>query len=204
MILELKELSSRIGTNLSLEKKCFEESQIVRMRSILHAKNAGDLLIEARNKLRAATKETPIETDLGIMTCFKDFYESQKLTKRTVYRYIKLAEHWDIVLKLGMQDESNAQTLGNCMRLVRTLHVIDWYLGKQEQGVDESLLTLDLYWLEQQPVNNGPSKKQLIEQISSLQDMLLETQAELSLLKKENEQLRANYKKIVTQPIHNS
>jgi hypothetical protein len=130
----------------------FNESQRLRISSTAYYKEAGEYLIQIRELLKVAKPSKPCETDLGVFRSFNHFLtekaeECLGVSRRTAYSYIKLAENWDIVLKLGMQDISDDK-LPNAMRVCRTLQVVSWYKKKVKAGADPDTLTLDLYWAE--------------------------------------------------------
>jgi hypothetical protein len=171
---------------ISLHDSKFDDSQRLRMEAILALKCAGDALIKIRSALKDATKTNPIETDLGVFRSFNHFLdEGFKDMKRTYcYKCIKLAENWDIVLKLGMQDCSDSKSLSKSMRLSRTLRIIDWYLEQTAASRPEEELTIDQYWLEQdqQQTHAGLTKRQLqleLEKAQVLIEQLLTENANL-------------------------
>lgn len=161
----------------------FQESQLKRIEAIAALKACGDALIAIRNGLAPASKSTPVETDVGTFTSFREYLNAGTLnfSVQSAYKYIKLAENWDIVLRLGMQDEKNAE---KCMRLIRTLKIIDWYKSKLEEGWDEELLTLDLYWEEEnssKPSSDRPTYKELQIEVSYLRSRVKELEARLEV-----------------------
>lgn len=112
----------------------------------------GTCLIAIRESFAASRLSEPLQTDLGTFRSFNHFLtekgeECLGISRRTAYNYIKLAENWDIVLKLGMQDISKDK-LPNAMRVSRTLQIVSWYKKKVKAGADPDTLTLDLYWAE--------------------------------------------------------
>lgn len=201
MILTLSELVTKLSECISSEKSCFKQKQLLRMKSIYYAKNAGDILIRVRELLVNASEQNPIETDIGVFCNFKEFYLQQGLKKATVYRYIKLAENWDIVVKLGMQDQENAENLGKCMRLMRTLRIIDWYLEQVAAGRPEESLTLEQYWLDEEAAAAArqessqarhAQQEDLAQQLSTVQgELFLANQKlkELDILKQKVKEL---------------
>lgn len=130
----------------------FKQSQQLRIESVAFYKEAGEYLIQIRSLLKGAKPSKPCETDFGSFNSFNHFLtekgdELLGITKRTAYNYIKLAENWDIVLKLGMQSMADAD-VDNSMRICRTIKIVTWYKAKIKTGADPNTLTLDLYWLE--------------------------------------------------------
>lgn len=196
MTISLTQLTDEIKAFLQLEKDSFKESQVIRMRSIEQARQVGERLVTCRELLKEATRNNPVLSDVGTFSSFKEFYESQGFSKRTVYRYIKLAENWDIVIKLGMQDTTNPQNLKHCMRLVRTVHVIDWYLDKLEAGAAEESLTMEQYWLDNSPDNTGPTKRQLSELVEALQEQVAMQSARIAQQSKELEEVKGEKQKL--------
>jgi hypothetical protein len=126
----------------------FNVSQRHRMDYIFYAKEAGERLLEIKELLKGATKTRPVETDLGTYISYSDFLDKNDICRKTAHNYTTLAENWEVVLKLGMQDKEKEENLGNSMRLCRTLEIIVWYKKKVEEGYPEDLLTLAAYWDE--------------------------------------------------------
>jgi hypothetical protein len=149
-------------------KVCFDKSQILRIKSIHYLKEAGEALLAVRSLLKPASRKAPVE---GYVS-FADFLKKNDWNRDTAYRYIKLAENWDVVLKLDMQNVSE-KTLANSMRICKTLEIIDWYKKKIKAGADASTLTLKLYWLEQK---GGKEKKasQPYDELRRERDLYLE------------------------------
>lgn len=167
----------------ALHESKFKESQLKRIEAIAALKGAGDALISIRTLLATASKDNPKLTDLGTFTSFREYLESGTLnfSVQSAYRYIKLSENWDIVLKLGMQNVEHAD---KSMRLIRTLKIIDWYRAKVADGWDEELLTLDLYWEEdnnRSPRVDRPTYRELQAEVSYLRSRVNELEALLSV-----------------------
>jgi hypothetical protein len=176
------------------------------MKHIKSAKEAGELFSIIKKMLVGASKNNPVETDIGTFTSWRNFIETQGLCRETIDNYIKLAENWDIVLKLGMQDASNIDGLKNSMRVCRTLKIIKWVLQKKKSFRDslpydlteeernqaledyEATLTVQQYWEEQEAelsaTQAGPTKRQLQEQLEF-------TQTQLALALDKIDQLKA-------------
>lgn len=187
-MLILTQLTSRANAMFSSHDNLFNESQKLRVAALASYKAAGDALIAIRELLKPASKLNPIETDLGTFTSFSQFLDSGHIeTKKTsAYASIKLAENWDIVLKLGMQDTTDMKTLSKSMRLNRTLRIIDWYKANVELGRNESELTLDQYWLEAEgsaPMSSGPTKRQLEQELQSARVTITQLESEVAALK---------------------
>lgn len=179
---------TRAEAMYDLHETKFKESQLLRMEAISALNECGKALIEIRTALAGATKTKPVETDLGVFGSFSEFLNSNqtKFSARYAYQYIKLAEHWDIVLKLGMQDTTDEKTLQKSMRLNRTLRIIDWYKAKLDDGWDEELLTLDLYWQEDEQhkvtPSSRPSYKELQLEVNYLQSKVMDLQKHITTL----------------------
>lgn len=153
--------------------KQYVEAQLTKMRAIESYKQSGDRLIKLRSLLKTATKNNPVETDMGVFTGWEDYLKRTEWSRSSANEYITLAENWDIVLKLGMQDTTNAETVKKCMRLCRTLKIIRWYKEQITAGRPEEELTLDVYWLEEEnPQSTGPSKKQLQAELEHYKQLL--------------------------------
>jgi hypothetical protein len=182
--LRKKYIEYKIQTLEALKKKetaslYLKDIGIIKPNHIETCKYKGDCLIELRTLLKPATKRSPLETDLGTFTGWEDYLKQTGWSKTNANDYINLAENWDIVLKLGMQDTTNAETVKKCMRLCRTLKIIRWYKTQLELGRPEEELTLDQYWLEQEaPRVEGPTKKQLQEEVDQLRESLAQLKAE--------------------------
>lgn len=147
----------------SLGDSAFKESQKIRMKSLSHYKDAGDYLLQIRDLFHGATRTKPYVSEVGTFKSFSHFLKLKSdellgMSRRTAYNYIKLAENWHVVLKLGMQSVDDSK-VKNSMRICRTLIVIDWYNDKIKAGADADTLTLDLYWLEQNNKKDKKSKK---------------------------------------------
>lgn len=176
-----------------LSDETFNESQRVRIDYILYAKQSGDNFLKIKQALQKATRYNPIElSGVGTFTSFQNFLEHLEETRgvkaSTIKEHVILAENWDIVLKLGMQDKENVHKLKNCMRVARTLKVIRWYKAKVKAGVPEELLTLELYWEEEEARVNGSesdglTKRQLQQKVTLLECRVAELEAELMLSK---------------------
>jgi hypothetical protein len=164
----------------------YDESQTLRIEAISAAYKAGLALIAIRDELKSkgASPTNPVETDLGTFTSFENYLLSDKATikKTAAYSYIKLAENWDVVVKLGMQDTTNPTTRKKCMRLCRTLKVVDWYKEQTTAGRPEEELTLDTYWeeVENHAQVGGLTKRQLQQQLEQTEAELAITRAQLA------------------------
>ena len=164
-----------------LHDQKFQESQLKRIEAIAALKEAGLALIQIRELFATATpnSEGLIETDDGNFKSFKAYLKSGALafSSRSAYNYIKLADNWDIILDLGMQDPHNAD---KCMRLCRTLKVIDWYNRKLEEGWEPEYLTLDLYWSEDNAPNGYESRPNYKNLYEEAQATIARLEAELN------------------------
>lgn len=183
-----------------LSDETFNESQRVRIDYIRYAKQSGDNFLKIKQALQEATRYKPKELPgVGTFTSFQNFLEHLEETRgvkaSTIKEYVILAENWDVVLKLGMQDKENIDKLKNCMRVARTLKVIRWYKAKLKEGIAEDLLTLERYWEEEEAKINeaesgGLTKKQLQQKVALLECRIAELEAEL-MLSKQNVPQRA-------------
>jgi hypothetical protein len=168
-------------------EKHYEEAQLTKMRAIYSYKLAGDKLIELRALLKPATKNNPLVTDMGVFTGWDHYLKETGWTKSNAHDYITLAENWDIVLSLGMQDTTSPETVKKCMRLCRTIKVIRWYKTKLEQGYKPEQLSLDLYWEEVEGKSRaaGPTKRELQAELDSLRVIVKSQEQEIALLKQQ-------------------
>jgi hypothetical protein len=168
-------------------EKHYEEAQLTKMRAIYSYKLAGDKLIELRNLLKPATKSAPITTDMGVFTGWDHYLKETGWTKSNAHDYMTLAENWNIVLTLGMQDTSSPETVKKCMRLCRTIKIIRWYKEKIAAGYAKDQLTLDLYWEEQeQPKQTGrPTYRELQAEVKALKAEVDKLRTELTKYKLE-------------------
>jgi hypothetical protein len=180
-MLSITQLHDSAMASKAKAEKEYELAQRTKMRAIQHYKDSGDALIQIRNLLKPATKSNPVETDMGTFTGWEDYLRQCGWSKTTANDYINLAENWGIVLKLGMQDDTDAETVKKCMRLCRTLKVIRWYKEQLAAGRLEEELTLDTYWSEIENHNTeGPTKRQLQIQLEQTQAELAATKAQLA------------------------
>jgi len=176
-------IESVIKEKYEQHQRLFDESQRLRMESLLALYECGLALIELRDKLKVATKENPLVTDKGAFTSFVEYFDQADypFSRRYAYEYIKLAENWHVVIKLGMQDSKH---LKRSMRLCRTLKIIDWYNQQIAAGTDESELSLDLYWQLEDAAKldrSGPTKKQLLDRIAQLESYVEQLLNELTI-----------------------
>lgn len=156
----------------------FNESQLIRMRYILSAKEAGARFAIIKKHFNEVGQRKPKVTDMGTFNTWEEFCESQGYSYKTIDNYIKLYENWDIVLKLGMQNADNVEDLGKSMRVCRTLKVINWYKKEKGKGRPEEELTIKQYWID----NEAQLEQKKLE--------ALEKNEQLSMLKNEVETLR--------------
>ena len=182
---------------LELSNEKFNESQRVRMDYILYAKQSGDKFLLIKKALAKATRYNPITLEgLGTYTSFNNFLEEYVEPKygiqpSTVKDHVKLAECWEIVLSLGMQDKSNTLSLSKSMRVARTLKIIRWYEKHVDNGVPADQLTLERYWEEEENKlreAEDPSvltKKQLTQRVQDLEMQLGIARTTISQLEKE-------------------
>lgn len=155
------------------------EAQKVLMQAIASLKAAGDSLVILREALNAGSEGSPVETDLGWFTSFDDFInKSPELSNRDVQGCIKLAENWDTVLKLGLQDDTQLVTVMSAVPFERTLEIIDEYNNCVAQGADPDSLDLTMFlddWeLEDRLEILKEERYHLEDERSRLKDRLVE------------------------------
>ena len=129
----------------------FEESQDLRRKSLIIYRESGQGFCEIKALLQSASKNNPVETDMGSFTSFHDYLTKNGLEKNKVNRYMYLAENWHIVEQIKLL-ETKA-----CFRLMISLKIIKWALDKLEvdplwEGIAED------YFKEQEALSK--SKKQ--------------------------------------------
>jgi len=169
----------------SLSEEKFKESQEIRKESLIAARDAGYQYLSIKRDLDDASKNNPIETDLGTFTSFRNFLESQNLSVTSVYRYIKLADNWHVVESMRLM-ETKA-----CYRLIATLKIIDWFNKSVEEGEDPETLTYQRYWEELgEAASERKQKTQtLTERYQSLQEEYSELQTAYNKEKEKNKML---------------
>lgn len=155
---------------------------------IITYKEFGEALLVIQEKLKGATKTSPITTDLGVFTSFEDYlrqyyYENpaSKVKKTQARKYMFLAKHWYVAEAIKLFDEQG------CYRLEATLKVIRWALEKEEAGynledLDHSQFFAELY-AKKEPKQQSPYMEELIS-----------LRAEVDRLRVENELLKAQFK----------
>ena len=104
----------------------FEESQDLRRKSLIIYRESGQGFCEIKALLQSASKNNPVETDMGSFTSFHDYLTKNGLEKNKVNRYMYLAENWHIVEQIKLL-ETKA-----CFRLMISLKIIKWALDKLE------------------------------------------------------------------------
>ena len=129
----------------------FEESQDLRRKSLIMYRESGQGFCEIKALLEPASKNNPVETDMGSFTSFSDYQIKTGLNRMKVNRYMYLAENWHIVEQIKLL-ETKA-----CFRLMISLKIIKWALEKLEvdplwEGIAED------YFKEQEAISKG--KKQ--------------------------------------------
>lgn len=160
---------------LSIAKEAYDTSQQYRFKSLTHYKNSGEFLIKIREALRGASKLNPVVSDIGTFTSFEHYLQtfygrdSAAGLKRTQARnHMRLAENWDIVEDLKLQ-ESEA-----CYRLQITLKIITWGIKKRGAGYNLKELDHHLYFKEreelaaQQERTSKPTYAQLEKKVDEL------------------------------------
>lgn len=131
--------------------KVFEDSQDLRRKSLSMYRESGQGFCEIKALLESASKNNPVETDMGLFTSFSDYQIKTGLNRMKVNRYIYLAENWHIVEQIKLL-ETKA-----CFRLMISLKIIKWALEKLEANPDWEGTAED-YFKEQEAVSK--SKKQ--------------------------------------------
>jgi hypothetical protein len=160
---------------LLVAKEAYETSQSYRFKSLTHYKNSGEFLIKIREALRGASKEKPIVSDIGVFNSFEHYLQTfygknsnASLKRSQAWNYMRLAENWDIVEDLKLQ-ESEA-----CYRLQITLKIITWGIKKREAGYNLKELDHHLYFKEreelaaQQERTSKPTYAQLEKKVDEL------------------------------------
>lgn len=183
------------GMNNWLEgQKEYSTSQKHRKKSLVMYKDCGVEFLHIKNSLAGASKLHPVSSDMGEFTSFDHFlrehqsYESG-LKKTQIYKYIKLAENWDVVEELKLMEENAAY------RLEITMDLIRWGLEKRSQGYDLKELDHHLYFDEKrgkgEPDPKVPSKKELQIEVSALRALLQDVTEKNQHLMLENDRLKA-------------
>lgn len=161
---------------LLVAKEAYETSQSYRFKSLTHYKNSGEFLIKIREALRGASKEKPIVSDIGVFNSFEHYLQTfygknsnATLKRSQAWNYMRLAENWDVVEDLKLQ-ESEA-----CYRLQITLKIITWGKQKREAGYNLKELDHHLYFKEREELaaqhdqTGELSKPQLQKLVKELQ-----------------------------------
>lgn len=173
----------------------FETSQNYRLRSLLRYKECGEALLTIKNLLSTASRYKPVTTDLGVFSSFEDYLRayyygegsSVGLSRPQVYRYIRLAEHWDVVEELQLLKDKA------CYRLDATLRIIKWGLKKREEGYDLKELDHTLFWTEQQSVGTNKegsiTLKQAIARIDELTKLADDYKSKYEAAKRQLDQI---------------
>jgi hypothetical protein len=166
----------------------YSTSQKHRKRSLVMYKDCGLDFLYIKNSLANASKLHPISSDMGEFTSFEHFlrehqtHSQSTLGKTQIYKYIKLAENWDVVEELKLMEENAAY------RLEITMDIIRWGLEKREEGYDLTELDHHLYFQEKKGKGEldkrVPSKKELL-----IRNAVLEAKVEELTL--ENDRLKA-------------
>lgn len=108
----------------------------------------GKAFIQIRDVLSRARLAAPLKTNMGYFVSFNNFLDKNALNRTSVYRYIRLAEGWDVAVKLDLLNTLDDK-YNNSTQFCTALKVIEWYKKKVKAGVDPETLTLKLYWAEQ-------------------------------------------------------
>lgn len=145
-VIKLSHLLSSLEVKQMTMADIDRERRLINIEAIDAAKEAGVALLSIKQDLAPATEDNPIETDLGWFTSFDDYINKRGWVGKQTYDYVKLAENWDIALKLGVQDVDNP---ASDLELSPLVKVIEWYIKSVDDGVDPKLLTLRRFNKEQ-------------------------------------------------------
>ena len=157
--------------------KVFEDSQDLRRKSLSIYRESGQGFCEIKALLESASKNNPVETDMGLFTSFSDYQVKTGLNRMKVNRYMYLAENWHIVERVKLL-ETKA-----CFRLMISLKIIKWALEKLEvdplwEGVAED------YFKEQEAVSKS-KKQERDHQLAFYQEKVREQEFIISSLTSE-------------------
>lgn len=177
------------GMNNWLEgQEEYNTSQKHRKNSLLKYKNCGAKFLHIKNSLANASKLHPVSSDMGEFTSFDHFLREHQsygsgLRRAQIYKYIKLAENWDVVEELKLM-ETEA-----CYRLEATMDIIRWGLEKRSQGYDLRELDHHLYFDEKRGKGEldpeVPSKKELLILKAALEAKVKELELKVCRLEAE-------------------
>ena len=175
----------------------FKQSQQHRLTSLIRYKEFGEALLVIQEKLKGATKTSPITTDLGVFTSFEDYlrqyyYDNPESTvkKTQARKYMFLAKHWYVAEAIKLFDEKG------CYRLEATLKVIRWALDKEEEGCSLEDLNHDQFFAELYSKKEPKEQSSYLEEIRSLRaevERLLVENAEVERLRAEVAELKAKF-----------
>ena len=157
--------------------KVFEDSQDLRRKSLSIYRESGQGFCEIKALLESASKNNPVETDMGLFTSFSDYQVKTGLNRMKVNRYMYLAENWHIVERVKLL-ETKA-----CFRLMISLKIIKWALEKLEvdplwEGEAED------YFKEQEAVSKS-KKQERDHQLAFYQEKVREQEFIISSLTSE-------------------
>lgn len=177
------------GMNNWLEgQEEFNTSQTHRMNSLIKYKNCGAKFLYIKNSLAKASKLHPVISDVGEFTSFDHFlrvhHSSESGLKRSqIYKYIRLAENWDVVEELKLMEHNAAY------RLEVTMDIIRWGLDKRSLGYDLTELDHHFYFQEKKGKSEldskTPTKKELLIKTAALEAKVKELELEVDRLKAE-------------------
>ena len=172
----------------------YSTSQKHRKNSLLKYKNCGAKFLYIKNSLANASKLHPVSSDMGEFTSFDHFLREHQsygsgLRRAQIYKYIKLAENWDVVEELKLM-ETEA-----CYRLEATLRIIKWGLDKRSQGIDLSTLDHHDYFQELHSGGEKTKKKDDVDHAwekerDYLRECVKELEAICYNLEAENKELK--------------
>lgn len=186
---------------VSVEVTCISELKDLvlggRAKSLVRYKEFGEALLVIQEKLKGATKTSPISTDLGVFTSFEDYlrqyyYDNPESTvkKTQARKYMFLAKHWYVAEAIKLFDEQG------CYRLEATLKVIRWALEKEEEGCSLKDLNHDQFFAELYSKKEPKQHSLYLEEIRALKaevERLLVENAEVERLRAEVAELKAKF-----------
>ena len=171
--------------------KVFEDSQELRRKSLSMYRESGQGFCEIKALLQSASKNNPVETDMGSFTSFSDYQVKTGLNRMKVNRYMYLAENWHMKVNRYMYLAENWHIVERiklletkaCFRLMISLKIIKWALEKLEvdplwEGVAED------YFKEQEAVSKS-KKQERDHQLAFYQEKVREQEFIISSLTSE-------------------
>lgn len=170
----------------------FKQSQQHRLASLIRYKEFGQALLVIQEKLKGATKTSPITTDLGVFTSFEDYlrqyyYDNPESTvkKTQARKYMFLAKNWYVAEAIKLFDEQG------CYRLEATLKVIRWALEKEQEGCCLEELNHDQFFAELYSKKEPKQQSSYLEEIKALRAEVKRLKTEVVGLKAKINSYRA-------------